>query len=207
MIFLIMVFLVMVFLIMVFLITGIGRDFDIGGKNNCLPISGSEPRWEPKEWNNKYNEYFHNCYEYVLNKKDVHDIMSCKLRDNVSDDNLLEICDDIIKKSKLQPGNNVKPLCNEYNNIIQRELNAINTTALSKCPPNTSKIGLAIAKDKDYHFYRQDSNGLWSHKPGLESVTNKDSNNKLITDPSKAGRSYPNISYNRWCGWWCIPRK
>ncbi len=38
-----------------------------------------------------------------------------------------------------------------------------------ECPNNFYKIVLVCASDgSDYHFYRQDNNGLWSHKQ-LES--------------------------------------
>lgn len=42
----------------------------------------------------------------------------------------------------------------------------------------------------DYHWYRKDSNGKWSHKRGLTDVINYDASNKSISNPQKANRNY-----------------
>jgi hypothetical protein len=40
----------------------------------------------------------------------------------------------------------------------------------------------------DYHWYRQDDDGTWSHKPGWGEVRNVDASNKAITNPETASR-------------------
>lgn len=77
-----------------------------------------------------------------------------------------------------------------------------------RCPKNYSKIGLVIDEDEDYHFYRQDSNGMWSHKPGATSVTHLDATGRPIYDPSLASRHYPNtgLHYDKFCGYLCAPK-
>lgn len=47
-------------------------------------------------------------------------------------------------------------------------------------------VALAVDPGFDYHWYRLDSNGCWSHKPGLAPITNKDYNNQKIEDPRLA---------------------
>ena len=42
----------------------------------------------------------------------------------------------------------------------------------------------------DYHWYRKDSNGKWSHKRGMTDVINYDASNKSITNPQNANRNY-----------------
>lgn len=42
----------------------------------------------------------------------------------------------------------------------------------------------------DYHWYRQNSNGTWSHKTGDQKVTNLDASDGLIYDPETADRDY-----------------
>ncbi len=42
----------------------------------------------------------------------------------------------------------------------------------------------------DYHFYRKDSNGFWSHKPGGLAVSNRDGSNSFIKNPAKANHTY-----------------
>lgn len=80
----------------------------------------------------------------------------------------------------------------------------------SKCPKGTSKIGLVVDADEDYHFYRQDSNSLWSHKPGGTAVTNKDADGNLIYDPKLANRNYTKdgstLNYDVFCSYMCVPR-
>ena len=38
----------------------------------------------------------------------------------------------------------------------------------------------------DYHWYRRDNNGDWSHKPGKQFVRNVDQSGNIISNPSKA---------------------
>lgn len=82
-----------------------------------------------------------------------------------------------------------------------------------KCPKNSYKKALVVAPGVDYHWYRQDNNGNWSHKPGSTPATNLDAGNpsrrippKVITDPRQAERNYqpwggPN--YSAFCGCFC----
>lgn len=45
----------------------------------------------------------------------------------------------------------------------------------------------------DYHWYRKDSNGRWSHKPGYDTVRDYDNSGNKIYDPSKANRGIYNV--------------
>ena len=47
---------------------------------------------------------------------------------------------------------------------------------------------LAIWPNRDYHWYRQDRNGCWSHKLGQASVTDLDNAGKRLRDPGLADR-------------------
>lgn len=62
------------------------------------------------------------------------------------------------------------------------------------------KVALAMWPGVDYHWYRQDRDGKWSHKPGSGSATNLDSSNKIITDPATADRG----GYTDFCGYFCV---
>ena len=44
-------------------------------------------------------------------------------------------------------------------------------------------------KYKDYHFYRQDSDGFWSHKQGKDKIKRYDAAFDIIRDPKKADRN------------------
>lgn len=41
----------------------------------------------------------------------------------------------------------------------------------------------------DYHWYRQDPDGTWSHKPGSDTVTKLDASNNPITNPQTCDRN------------------
>jgi hypothetical protein len=67
--------------------------------------------------------------------------------------------------------------------------------------------------DIDYHFYRQDRDGMWSHKDAWGPVTNKDAKGKLIKDPRQAARDYRSSrgrgrgkNYSIFCGYYCVPK-
>ena len=52
----------------------------------------------------------------------------------------------------------------------------------------------------DYHFYRLDLNGMWSHKPGWSKATNLDHSGQPISDPRMADRG----PYTVFCGCYCV---
>ena len=82
------------------------------------------------------------------------------------------------------------------------------TSFENRCPKNYSKIALVVDEDEDYHFYRQDSNGYWSHKPGATDVTHIDGTGRPIYDPQLASRKYQQsgLHYDEFCGYLCAPR-
>jgi hypothetical protein len=83
--------------------------------------------------------------------------------------------------------------------------------------PTHSKIAVVVDEKNDFHYYRQDSNGWWSHKPGAQHVTDKDSYGAKIYNPQLASRCYPKeptendpknngLNYDSFCSFMCIPR-
>ena len=81
------------------------------------------------------------------------------------------------------------------------------STFEKRCPKGMRKIVPVVAPKDDYHFYSQDANGEWSHKPGATEVTRLDANKRPIHDPKLASRDYTSsgINYSEFCGYWCIP--
>lgn len=45
-----------------------------------------------------------------------------------------------------------------------------------------------VLLQRDYHWYRQDKGGLWSHKSGQSFITRYDGNGVLIKNPAKANQ-------------------
>ncbi len=163
--------------------------------NGISPISGYEPTYNPKYWNNNKNiKNNNNCYSYSVNNKNN-------------------------KFGKPQPGyfsrfNHIKD--NQYKcvSFFKRILNDIPSVYLTsfkqKCKNGFSKAFFAIDSNKnehDYHFYRQDNNQLWSHKPGTTNVINYDADYKIIKNPYTANRNYIHYNYDKPCFFFCVNNK
>jgi hypothetical protein len=164
--------------------------------NGLSPLSGSEPKFKPYKWNNnnlvKNNN---NCYSYSVNNKSYN------------------------KDGKPQPGYfsgfehipEDQYKCNKFYKRISSDNPSIYLTSFkNKCSKGFHKAFFAIdpkKDDHDYHFYRQDNNQLWSHKPGKTSVINIDANEKLIKNPLTASRDYKFYSYSKPCFFFCVNPK
>ncbi|MGI8867336.1 MAG: hemopexin repeat-containing protein [Mycobacteriales bacterium] len=61
-------------------------------------------------------------------------------------------------------------------------------------------VALVVWPNRDYHWYRLDSGGTWSHKPGSTPATDRDSAGNPITDPVTAARG----PYTQFCGFFCV---
>ena len=154
------------------------------------PLSGSEQEYNPELWNTDYNiKDTHNCYTYALGK--------------------------IVKglKSKAQPGyasgfkhiNDNEYKCESFYNRLKKDSPG---TYLEKfdnaCLPGFYKIFLVLDPQNDYHWYRQDNNSYWSHKPGSTDVINVDASGNTIKNPLKANRNYSSLNYYKPCFFACI---
>ena len=56
-------------------------------------------------------------------------------------------------------------------------------------------VYLVIDNGTDYHWYRQDKGGYWSHKPGRTAVKNVDASGQLIINPASANHNYGRAKY------------
>ena len=64
-------------------------------------------------------------------------------------------------------------------------------------------VALVIAPGpgfQDFHWYRRDRDGNWSHKPGVSPARNVDNSGNTITDPRTADRG----PYTQFCGCYCV---
>ena len=179
-------------------------------------MTGAEPAYDPALWNSKKNiRETHNCFSYAMNVHDPKQIEACHTtkdcyvpfhqpgyaanHDNFQDSKL-KTCPKMlgrifgdnpsIERASLQKGH-----------LIQFH---------QRCPSATSKIAIVVDPDEDYHFYRQDSNGMWSHKPGGTAVTNKDASGRPIYNPALCDRNYneksSKLNYDVFCSFFCVPR-
>lgn len=180
------------------------------GCSRQSPLSGCEPDYDPDRWNKRRSiQETHNCFSYSMNVNDPKQIKQCKE---------LNDCDPPFH----QPGSaaGYKPFSSKHPktcpNMVVRILgdnpDISMTTFEERCPVDKSKIALIVDPKDDYHFLRQDSNKLWSHKPGGRPVKNIDARGHRIWDPSLADFNYfatnnGELNYNIFCGYMCVPRK
>lgn len=173
---------------------------------SVVPLSGWELDYEPELWNYDAVQTKTNCYAYVLNNQ----------LDPVNQDFGV----DVEFEPTQQPGQfynknrgtepefsttgyysnpsllvtAVEKDFEKYNEIFGTNLQFIALESKdATCPPGTYKVALVVGP-ADYHWYRQDSDGYWSHKQGTTEVRRTDSytNGSIITDPQTAVReNYP----------------
>lgn len=68
------------------------------------------------------------------------------------------------------------------------------------CHPCHHRVALAVWPGHDYHWYRQDKDGMWSEKRGWDPARNVDQSGNSIYDPATADRT----PYSDFCGYFCV---
>lgn len=81
------------------------------------------------------------------------------------------------------------------------------TTFEKTCPVGKRKIALVVddLHPSDYHFYRQDSDGYWSHKPGYKAPRRYDGSGRRIIAPHTSDRDFDSFNYTNMCNYYCVP--
>lgn len=140
------------------------------------------PRYEPGPWNDANGvQYNNNCYNYGCN---------------------------IQTGTFAQPG---RASGNMYSAIDCAEVGdgatsdglvPVDCDAGCGCRDCQHQVALVIAPGWDFHWYRKDRDGRWSHKPGGTAARNTDNSGNLITDPRNADRG----PYTIFCGCYCVNR-
>lgn len=174
-------------------------------KGRMHPLSGSEPEFCKWLWSGK-PEYIHsnNCYAYASNQFRF------------------------FRPAKAMPGYNRKTITKQNDTGIEGLYNNMDCNLLTKavlrdagdgyvckdlyerCKKGKYKIIMVVSKSttmEDFHFYRQDADGLWSHKQGWGfGPTKLDASGKLIVDPVTSDRNFGMINYEKVCCAMCIPK-
>lgn len=69
------------------------------------------------------------------------------------------------------------------------------------------KVALVIDPGKDYHWYRQNSDGTWSHKRGQTNVVKTDASGYIIYNPKTCNRNYGTYNYSTFVGFYIVKYK
>lgn len=139
-----------------------------------------EPSYDPGKWNNDPNvRSRNNCYNYANDK---------------------------ITNTFAQPGRGsgsagpYPPNCNGTGAAAERD-RLLRISNPSMTPAQGQIVALVIADQPsfmDYHWYRRDSNGRWSHKPGQTPARNTDNSGQQIDNPEACNRG----PYTIFCGYY-----
>lgn len=159
-------------------------------KHKLLPMSNSEPTYKPDGWNNSDLIDTQNCYLYAFNDPRIG------------------------VKKKPHPGftKNISSKKKDFTCSFMEQhikIDYPDTYSVGKntpCKDGYSKVYTVVDTHNDFHFYRQDSDGSWSHKLGGGDVTNKDASGNTIHDPSVADRKYKVYNYTDPCMFSCVKR-
>ena len=149
--------------------------------------AGGAPPYEPAYWNDAATVGCNNCYNY-----------GCNIKTN----------------TYAQPG---------YAHGVDHDLTCATVTAAAEadglvstkiekgCPGCTHIVALVISPNRDYHWYRLDDNGRWSHKMDGYPCSDVDGSGNPIINPETADRKVyngPDIvrDYSIFCGYFCVDK-
>lgn len=176
---------------------------------DCLPPTGAEPVYEPDKWNDEgAYQNTNNCYSYAADDYRIH-LYDGLPRPGVAGGQYATYsptCTLLMYNAELDGFE----ACNKPVAGSPIESDCTGYDCDKPCPGGQYKVMLfrdpAGEPLAEYHFYRQDQGGCWSHKRGHTAVTNLDSEGNLIGDPRTAKKNYPEATYDDPCGCLCVKR-
>lgn len=151
--------------------------------SGCPPCHAHDaPPYNPGKWNIPAVQPFNNCYNYA---------------------------NDQITNTFAQPGKaHGRPITGLSCQGVEPSAHAdglVNTPNFTHALPagHGWYVALVIWPGVDYHWYRQDNVGCWSHKPGSTPARNTDNSGKSITDPRTCDRG----NYKIFCNYMITTRR
>lgn len=157
-----------------------------------LPPSGYELDYTPEDWVLERDTT--NCYAYVLNKPSI-GIASPGNSQGYDPYNLnnyftKEVLEEMVSLDKAAYNFEFEPI-GKY----------------EKCLDNYYKVALVVDSNptnSDYHWYRQNSDGTWSHKITSTPASKYDHNEEIIFDPENCDRRTLSNNYTQFIGFYQI---
>ena len=146
-----------------------------------LPLSGYECTYNPEIWNRAPVQGNTNCYSYAFNTQvDPRTGGLGKMQPGYTRG--YYIPQGLIEEQSIRIG-------------VQADSSALGfmfeqIEKYAVCSAGSYKVALVVELGVDYHWYRQNADGTWSHKPGETPVTNLDMLGNLIYDPEVAASNY-----------------
>ena len=175
------------------------------------PTNGYEPPYEPDAWNNDPAIYKSmNCYAYAMNFRDPNLVEECR-KNNGKDCRQYFPQPGALNGDRYALDASERRNCGVVEKLMMSDVPELeHSTYQDKCPAGKSKIALVVHEKQDYHFYRQNPDGSWSHKDGSNKVKDFDALKRKIMNPAAASRDYrwqgSDLNYRDFCGFYCAPR-
>ncbi len=194
MIVVIIVSIIIAIIICIVMLNNKTKNSFISRNGSMSPVSGGEYPYDPAIWSTDKIVQTHNCYDYAIG--------------NLKPDQTTTTQ----PSWPLGPSYSCADMTYGFKGDQKDKVRA--TTFAERCNPSEYKIALMVAPGitplklrSDFHFMRQDSNGLWSHKSGENKPTDLDGSGNKITAPHNADRDLGVYNYADMCGYYCIKRE
>jgi hypothetical protein len=173
-------------------------------------MTGAEPAYQPERYNeSKIVQETHNCWSYASNVLDLAQLTQCDGK-GPSCQLLYHQPGGTKDRSKELRYEDARS-CKTVSALMREDIPDLKPIKFTRrCPRGSSKIAMVVHPGEDYHFYRQDNDGWWSHKDGANKVKRYDAEDQPIWNPKTAARDYrPRgsfLNYTDFCGFYCMPR-
>lgn len=140
-----------------------------------FPGFGTIPIYRPGLWNDNWTiRHKNNCYNYATNEP---------------------------TNSFAQPGraHGVKIAGHRCDQVARGAIadNLVPVDSTDDKLENGHYVALVLWPDQDFHWYRKDTSGYWSHKPGSTRVRDWDNEHEKIVSPETCDRG----KYTVFCGY------
>lgn len=181
-----------------------------------MPTSGcgDEPDYEPDPWNkNPEIKESCNCYAYACNDRRVFPVDGKWPEPGSPYDEDSKIrCPTLFSKTISDTGGKASS-CDEPCKCGSYKVMVYVGGSFGR-DRDGNVIRKSINPNSDFHYYRQDGDGFWSHKPGQTDVTDRDGSGNLIIDPRSSNREFCRpaawgqecTEYRKLCGCVCLPK-
>ncbi|MBI1861805.1 MAG: hypothetical protein HYR96_12895, partial [Deltaproteobacteria bacterium] len=146
---------------------------------NGFALQSMVPKTHFEFWNDSQVVSGNNCYNYSTNRQTDSYAQPGEASDKKYDSLL---CQNVVTAAEADLGLESTP----YFPISERDEETL--------------VALVVAPGYDYHWYRRDSSGWWTHKMGWLPATNLDNAKLPIPDPESADRG----KYTDFCGYFKI---
>ena len=163
---------------------------DLGGRPTPIVPPPRPPVFKPGDWNKPPIINSNNCYSYACDRPNGPIGKTPRPTNRMP-----------------QPGGGNYPRANISCPLILRQAKVdglIDPEKNGTCRLGWHKVHFFVDPGQDYHVYREDDDGTWSHKLGSGPVVNVDASRKPILDPKYCNRRYPDgRNYTEDCGVLC----